>query len=162
MSVAERLRELGVELEDDVVAPLALYRPALVAGGQLLLAGQLPMRDGALLHPGRVGEGVSPKQAREAAWQCAANGLRAARAALGSDAALDGLRLLRTVGYVVAAPGFEAHPEVIDGASELLRDALGEDRGVGARAAVGVASLPRGAAVEIEFLFGFESAGRSG
>ncbi len=156
MSVAERLRELGVPLAS-APRPLALYRPALVAGELLLLSGQLPMRDGALLHPGRVGEDVSAEQGHEAARQCAANGLAAARAALGSDAALDGLRLLRTAGYVAAAPGFEGHPEVIDGASELLRDALGEDRGVGARAAIGVASLPRGAAVEIEFLFAIEA-----
>jgi len=156
VSVAERLRERGVPL-DAAPRPLALYRPALAAGELLLLSGQLPMRDGVLLHAGRVGDGVSAEQAHEAARQCAANGLAAARAALGSDAALDGLRLLRTAGYVAAAPDFEGHPEVIDGASELLREVLGEERGVGARAAIGVASLPRGAAVEIEFLFAIEA-----
>lgn len=152
MSVVSRLRELGVPLVAGA-QPLALYRPALLWREWLLVAGQLPIRDGVLVHAGCVGDDVSLEQAREAARQCAANGLGAARAALGSDAALDGLQLLRTGGYVAAVPGFRSHPEVIDGASELLRAALGEENGVGARAAVGVASLPRGAAVEIEFLF---------
>ena len=152
MSVAARLRELGVPLGAPA-RPLALYRPALVRGELVLVSGQLPMRDGALLHPGRVGDGVDLEQARAAARQCALNGLAAAAAAIGPEAALEGLRVLRTGGYVAAAPGFDRQPEVIDGASELLREALGEERGVGARAAVGVASLPRGACVEVEFLF---------
>ena len=155
MSVAERLRDLGVSL-DGALRPLALYRPALVVRESLLLSGQLPMHDGTLLYPGRVGEDVSVEQAHEAARQCALNGLVAARAVLGSDAALDRLQLLRTAGYVAAALDFEGHPEVIDGASELLRDVFGDERGIGARAAIGVASLPRGAAVEIEFLFAIE------
>ncbi len=152
MSVAERFRELGVPLGSPA-RPLALYRPALMWGEWLLVSGQLPMRDGVLLHAGRVGDGVGLEEAREAARQCALNGLAAAAAALDSEAALEGLRVLRTAGYVAAAPGFEQQPEVIDGASELLREALGEENGVGARAAIGVASLPRGACVEIEFLF---------
>ena len=152
MSVAERLRELGVPLGAPARA-LALYRPALVWGEWVLVSGQLPMRDGALVHPGRVGEDVGLEEARAAARRCALNGLAAAAAALGSDEALAELRVLRTAGYVAAAPGFTQQPEVIDGASELLREALGEENGVGARAAIGVASLPRGACVEVEFLF---------
>ncbi|MCY4640826.1 MAG: RidA family protein [Chloroflexi bacterium] len=156
MSVAERLRELGVPLGSPA-RPLALYRPALLRGELVLVSGQLPMRDGALLHPGRVGDGVGLDEARAAARQCALNGLAAAAAALGSEAALEGMRVLRTAGYVAATPGFDQQPEVIDGASELLREALGDENGVGARAAIGVASLPRGACVEVEFLFATEA-----
>ena len=152
MSVADRLRELGVPLGSPA-GPLALYRPALAWGDVVLVSGQLPMRGGALIHPGRVGDGVGLEEAREAARQCALNGLAAAAAALGQDEALDQLRVLRTAGYVAATPSFTQQPEVINGASELLREALGEERGVGARAAIGVASLPRGACVEVEFLF---------
>ena len=156
MSVADRLRELGVPLGAPA-GVLALYRPALVWGDAVVVSGQLPMRDGALIHRGRVGDDVGLEEAREAARQCALNGLAAAAAALGSDEALEDLRVLRTAGYVAATPAFTQQPEVINGASELLREALGEEHGVGARAAVGVASLPRGACVEVEFLFATRS-----
>ena len=65
---------------------------------------------------------------------------------------LEGLRVVRLVGYVASAPDFQAHPAVINGASELLRDLFGEDAGLGTRLAMGVAALPLGAAVEIDLI----------
>ena len=156
MSVRDRLRALGVT-DTAPARPLALYSPALPWGPWILVSGQLPMRDGELVHPGCVGEGVDLGEAREAARQCALNGLAAACSALAAPEDVERLRILRTGGYVAAAPGFGQQPEVIDAASDLLREALGDERGVGARAAIGVASLPRGACVEVEFLFAVDA-----
>ena len=72
MSVAERLRELGIVLPAGPT-PLALYRPAVRTRDQVYISGQLAMRDGAVVHPGRLGAGVNVEQGREAARLCAIN-----------------------------------------------------------------------------------------
>ena len=148
MTVAERLAELGVSLPV-VTPPLAVYRPATRAGNLVFVSGQLPMQDGQILHPGRLGDGVEVEQAYAAARVCAINALAAAQALLGN---LEGVRLVRTVGYVAGTPDFTNQPAVVNGASELLRDIFGEERGIGARLALGVSSLPLNAAVEVELL----------
>ena len=149
-SVDERLTELGVTLPESAPPPLAIYKPAMRVGRFIYVSGQLPTRDGAVLHPGRLGDGVSIEQGQEAARAAAINALAAAKGVLGS---LDGVRVVRTVGYVACAPDFDQHPAVVNGASALLRDVLGEDEGVGERLALGVSSLPLGAPVEIEITF---------
>ncbi|MEX2373617.1 MAG: RidA family protein [Dehalococcoidia bacterium] len=148
MAVADRLRELGIELPA-VTAPLAVYRPAVRAGNLLIVSGQIAVRDGALVHPGKLGADVTVEQGFEAARVCAINALAAADDLMG---ALDGLRVLRTVGYVASTPEFAQHPAVINGASELFRDVLGEDLGIGARVAFGVAALPNNTCVEVEVM----------
>lgn len=148
MTVAERLTELGVTLPV-VTPPLAVYRPATRAGNLVFVSGQLPMQDGQVVNPGRLGDGVSVEQAYAAARVCAINALAAAQSLLGS---LEGIRLVRTVGYVAGTPDFTNQPAVVNGASDLLRDIFGEERGIGARLALGVSSLPLGAAVEVELL----------
>ncbi len=148
MTVAERLTELGLTLPV-VTPPLAVYRPATRAGNLVFVSGQLPMQDGQVVNPGRLGDGVSVEQAYAAARVCAINALAAAQSLLGS---LEGIRLVRTVGYVAGTPDFTNQPAVVNGASELLRDIFGEERGIGARLALGVSSLPLGAAVEVELL----------
>ncbi len=147
MSVAERLAEQGIALPSP--SALALYRPAVRTGNLVFVSGQVAMRGGAILHPGRLGEAVSVEQGREAARVCTINALGAANALLGS---LEGVRVVRAVGYVACAPTFTEHPQVVNGASELLRDLLGEERGVGARLALGVASLPLDSPVELELI----------
>jgi len=146
-SPAERLAELGITLPEP--APAGVYRPAIRTGNQIYVAGQLPMRDGALVHPGTLGDTVTVEQGYEAARVCAINALGAANALLGN---LDDLRIIRGVGYVAATPDFTEHPAVVNGASEFLKDVFGDERGLGARVAFGVASLPLGAAVEFELL----------
>ena len=148
MSVADQLQALGITLPD-TPTPLALYRPAVRTRDFVVVSGQLPMRDGALVHPGRLGDTVSVEQGREAARMAALNALAAAHALLGS---LEGLRVVRTVGYVASTPEFKDHGQVINGASELLRDVFGEEQGVGARLSLGMASLPAGSCVEVELL----------
>ena len=149
MTVEQRLTELGVTLPEPAT-PLAVYRPAVRSGTHVYVSGQLPTRDGQVVHPGRLGEDIAVEQGHEAARVAAVNALAAARALLGS---LEALRVVRLVGYVACTPDFHDHPAVVNGASELLRDVFGEERGVGTRLALGVASLPARAAVEVEVLF---------
>ena len=147
-SVADRLKELGIELPA-VPQPLAIYRPAVRTGNLVYVSGQLPTRDGAVVHPGRLGVDVTIEQAKESARIAAINALAAAHTLLGT---LEGARVIRTVGYVACAPEFIDHPQVVNGASEVLRDIFGEEHGIGVRLAFGVASLPLNAPVEVELL----------
>jgi enamine deaminase RidA (YjgF/YER057c/UK114 family) len=135
-------------------APQGGYVPAVVheqlpdrAAGLVVTAGMTPRVDGVVRHPGQVGADVTVEQAQEAAAIAAGNALAAAVAALAEEQRFD--RVLRMTVYVSAAPGFEQHTAVADGASARLRELLGE-RGSAARAAVGVTSLPGGACVELE------------
>jgi enamine deaminase RidA (YjgF/YER057c/UK114 family) len=118
-----------------------------VVSGLLVTAGMTPRVDGVVRYRGTVGVDVSIADGRAAAAIAAENALAAALVALADDQCLD--RVLRVTVYVNAAPGFEEHTAVADGASARLRDLLG-GKGQAARAAVGVSSLPGGACVEIE------------
>ncbi|MEE8338391.1 MAG: RidA family protein [Dehalococcoidia bacterium] len=148
MSVVERLRELGVTLPEPA-RPAGIYRPAVRTGNLVYVSGQVAVRDGGIVHPGLLGAGVSLEEGREAARVAVINALAAAHHLLGG---LDGVRVIRLVGYVGCTPDFHEQPAVIDGASELLRDAFGEDDGVGTRLALGVSALPAGSPVEIELI----------
>lgn len=145
--VEARLAELGLTLPE-VVPPLASYVPAVPSGPYVYTAGQLPMVDGKLPVTGKVGAEVTPEEARELAARCALNGLAAIKSVAGD---LDRIvRVVKVAGFVASAPDFTGQPGVINGASELLGEVLGE-AGVHARSAVGVAVLPLDAPVEIEF-----------
>ena len=146
MTIETRLKELGITLPEPSTA-VANYLPVIEDAGLITVSGQLPMRDGQLAYTGYVGQDVSAEDAYQAARLCAINGLALIKQAAGS---LDRVRILRVGGFVASAPGFTGQPKVINGASDLLVDVLGE-RGRHARAAVGVAELPLGAAVEVEF-----------
>jgi enamine deaminase RidA (YjgF/YER057c/UK114 family) len=115
--------------------------------GVLHVSGQLPYEQGQITIVGTVGRDVSLESAKEAARLCALNALATVAAELGS---LDRVaQVLRMTGYVASTPEFGEHPAVIDAASAVLVEVLG-DRGRHARSAIGVSSLPRRAAVEIE------------
>lgn len=150
MSVAQRLEELGLSLPS-VATPAGSYLPALRSGDYVHTSGQLPMVDGALPRTGVVGTGdghVSPEDAAGLARICTLNGL----AAIASVADLDQVvQVVKVVGFVASDPGFTGQPGVINGASDLLADVFGE-AGRHARSAVGVAVLPLGAPVEVEFV----------
>ncbi|PPG10834.1 LysR family transcriptional regulator [Rathayibacter sp. AY1F4] len=150
--MAERLAELGVELPA-VAVPAGAYVPAVVHGGLVYTSGQIPFVDGALPLVGKVGDEVSPEQAKELARTCALNALAAVADAIGS---LDRVtRIVKLTGFVASASGFTGQPGVINGASELLGDVFGEP-GRHARSAVGVAELPLGAPVEVELIVAFD------
>ncbi|OMC30620.1 RidA family protein [Mycobacterium colombiense] len=147
MSASARLRQLGLALPE-VVAPLASYVPAVRTGSLVYTAGQLPMQDGELLATGKVGAGVSPDEGKAMARICALNALAAVDSLVGID---EVARVVKVVGFVASAPGFNGQPSVINGASDLLAEVFGE-RGAHARSAVGVSELPLDAPVEVELI----------
>ncbi|MBE0610621.1 MAG: RidA family protein, partial [Dehalococcoidia bacterium] len=147
MSAEARLKELGIQLPSPG-APAGLYVPCVRSGNQLFVSGQVPRNgDGTgVAMQGKLGANVSIEQGAELARTCAIQALAVVRAELGS---LDRItRVLRVGGYVASAEGFTAHPGVINGASQLLVDVLGES-GRHARIAIGVAELPSGVPVEV-------------
>ena len=149
-TIPDRLQELGIELPEPA-APLAAYVGYVVHGGIVTISGQLPLRDGKPAYQGLLGENVTIEDGAAAARLCAINVLAQLRSAVSGD--WDRVeRCIRLGGFVAAVSVFEAHPKVVNGASELIADVLGE-RGAHARAAVGVASLPLGVPVEVEATF---------
>lgn len=152
MSYEAKLTELGLELPP-VPAAAGLYAPCVRSGNQLFVSGQIPMRDGAPARKGKLGEGITVDEAAGLARQCALQALAVVRGELGS---LDKVvRVVRVGGFVASGRGFTDHPKVINGASQLLIDVFG-DMGRHARIAVGLAELPAGVPVEVEFLFEVE------
>ncbi|GAA6527599.1 RidA family protein [Intrasporangium sp. DVR] len=149
-AVEERLAELGITVPE-VVPPVAAYVPALRNGNLVFTSGQLPMRDGSLQATGKVGAegGVDADAAKDLAALCAVNAIAAIKSVVGD---LDRVtQVVKVVGFVASDPGFTGQPGVVNGASELLGRAFGE-RGAHARSAVGVASLPLDAPVEVEVI----------
>lgn len=150
-AVEDRLAELGLSVPE-VAKPVAAYVPALAHGGLVYTSGQLPMRSGSLVATGKVGEGdglIDPAQAKELAQVCALNAIAAVKSVVGD---LDRVtQVVKVVGFVASDPAFTGQPGVVNGASELLGAAFGE-AGTHARSAVGVASLPLDAPVEVEIV----------
>lgn len=142
-----RLGQLGVELPE-VVAPLASYLPAVRTGNLVYTSGQLPIQGGTLARAGKVGAAVSPEEGYAMARVCALNALAAVHSLVGIDAVT---RVVKVVGYVASASGFNGQPSVVNGASDLLTEIFG-DNGTHARAAVGVSELPLDAPVEVELV----------
>lgn len=143
-SVSERLQQLNITLPE-ITPSQARFVPARRAGRLIFVSGQVPRVGSELQHTGHVGVDVPIDRAREAAYVCALRCL----AVLKTVSSLDHIQIVKLVGYVSASPDFREHSSVIDAASETLEHVLGE-RGQHARAAIGVASLPGGAAVEVE------------
>ncbi len=151
-TIEARLKALDIVLPE-AKAAIGTYVPFVHLGGQLIVSGQLPLKDGAIAVTGRLGDGVDIPDGQTAARLCALNILAQAKTALGD---LDRIvQLLRLNGFVAAAPGFADHPKVINGASDLMVEILG-DRGRHTRIAVGCASLPLNAAVEIDAVFAID------
>ena len=142
-----RLAELGLTLPH-VAPPLAAYVPAVQSGNYVYVSGQLPMVDGKLPQTGKVGADVSAEQGAELARICALNALAAIEALVGLGRIV---KIVKVTGFVASADGFTGQPGVINGASELFGNVLGE-LGRHARSAVGVAELPLGAPVEVEVI----------
>ena len=147
MTASARLGQLGFALPE-VVAPLASYVPAVRTGNLVYTSGQLPIERGKLAGTGKVGAEVSPENGKALARICALNALAAVDSLVGIDAVT---RVIKVVGFVASAPGFNGQPGVINGASDLLAEVFG-DNGVHARSAVGVAELPLDAPVEVELI----------
>ena len=148
--IAARLKELGIALPVPA-APQGAYVPWVKSGALLFISGQITMGQQGLEYVGTVGREINLEDARRAARLAAINVIAQASSALGGD--LDRVRrVVKVTGFVNAAPGFTEHPEVVNGASEFFAEIFGE-AGRHARAAVGVSSLPRNVAVEVEAIF---------
>jgi enamine deaminase RidA (YjgF/YER057c/UK114 family) len=140
-----KLAELGLTMPD-VAPPAGAYLPAVQSGKHVYVSGQIPIADGKVLATGKVGAGVSPEHAKDLAQRCALNALAAVDSLVGLE---NVVKVVKVVGFVASADGFTGQPEVVNGASELFVAVFGE-AGRHARAAVGVAELPRGVPVEVE------------
>lgn len=148
-TVDARLKELGIALPE-AAAPAANYVPFVTVGTLVFVSGQLPVEGGEIRFAGRLGDGLSLEDGQKAARLCGLNLIAQAKAACGD---LDRVkRVVRLGGFVASAPDFADHPKVVNGASDLMVEVFGE-AGRHSRAAVGVAALPLGAAVEIDAVF---------
>ena len=144
----QRLSELGLTLPE-AASPVAAYVATQRAGDLLFVSGQLPRKDGKLLHTGIVGRDVTLEQAQECAKLCALHILAQVQAAVGLDKIKQCVKL---TGFVACMPDFTQQSLVVNGTSQLLVDVLGE-QGRHSRSAVGMAALPLGAPVEVEAIF---------
>jgi enamine deaminase RidA (YjgF/YER057c/UK114 family) len=148
--IEQHLTGLGIQLPSPP-APVASYVPYTISGNLVFISGQIPIADGKPQYIGKLGADISLEDGKLAARLCALNLIAQLKAACGGD--LDRVkRCLRLGVFINAVPDFAQHPEVANGASDFLVQALGEI-GKHARAAVGAGSLPRGVAVEVEGLF---------
>lgn len=148
--IDDKLREQGYTLPQ-AATPAANYVPYLIEDNYLYISGQLPFLNGERMHQGKIGDDLGIEAGQEAARACMLNGLAQL------DAALDGdmsrlKRCIRIGGFVNASTDFDQQAAVINGASDLLVNVLGE-KGMHTRFAVGVASLPFGIAVELDAVF---------
>ena len=151
-TIEARLSELGITLPP-AAAPVANYVAAVLGRDTLVISGQLALGPAGTLdaaHKGKLGSNVSAEAGRAAARNCAINVLAQAKAALGDLERIE--RCVRLGGFINAAPDFVDLALIMNGASDLMVDVLG-DRGRHARSTIGVASLPLGCAVEVEALF---------
>ena len=151
-AIENRLKDLGITLPTPAM-PVANYVPYVLFGSLLVVSGQLALGpDGAITaeHTGKIGGNVSPEAAKAAARLCAVNLLAQAKSALGDLERIE--RCVRLGGFMNTAPGFSAIAPIMNGASDLIVEVLG-DKGRHARSTIGVAEVPLDSAVEVEAIF---------
>ena len=148
-TIEEKLKVLGLELPP--APPLGgIYHPVVIAGNQLFVSGQGPLKSDGTLIKGKVGKDLTLEEGQVAARQVGLTMLATIKAQIGDLGKIK--RLIKTLGMVNCHPEFEQHPQTINGFSQLMVDILGEQNGKGARSAVGM-SLPGNIAVEVECIF---------
>ena len=155
MNPEARLAELGLQLPP-IPKPAGVYKPLVVSGNMAYVSGHGPLKSDKTMLTGRVGADVDLQAGVQAARQTGLTILATLRDHFGS---LDHIvRVVKVLGMVNCVPEFTQHPLVINGCSELFRDLWGEDRGVAARSAVGMGSLPGNITTEIEAIFELDPA----
>ena len=153
MNAEAKIAELNIELPP-APAPMGVYKPIVILNGVAYLSGHGPLRSDGTLILGRVGSELDQQAGYDAARQTGLAMLATLRSALGS---LDKVkRVVKVLGMVNCTSGFEQHPAVINGCSELFAEVFGEEAGVGARSAIGMGSLPGNIPVEVEGIFELE------
>jgi len=151
--IESNLERLGIELPD-APAPAANYVPWVKTGNLVFISGQVTMGANGLEYQGKVGKDLGVEEGQAAARLCAINLLAQLRSACDGD--IERVRrCVKLGGFVNSTTDFENHPQVINGASDLLVEVLG-DRGKHARFAVGAGSLPFNVAVEVDAVFEIE------
>ncbi len=149
-TIAQKLQQLNLHLPP---APPAggVYHPVVKQGNLIYVSGQGPVQSDGTLISGKVGKDLDAEAGKQAALQVALTVLATVKAYFGPLEDIQ--RLIKLFGMVNCTPGFEEHPYVINGCSELFAALWGAEKGVGARSAVGMASLPGNIPVEIEVVF---------
>jgi enamine deaminase RidA (YjgF/YER057c/UK114 family) len=153
MSIETRLAELGLALPPLPKAQ-GVYRPAIQVGELVYLSGHGPLNPEGGYLTGRLGSDLDTESGKAAARLTALAILATLRQHVGDLNRVR--RVIKTMGLVQCTPEFKDHPAVINGCSELMRDVLGPENGIGARSAFGVAALPGNWPVEIEMVFEVE------
>ncbi|MBL6933529.1 MAG: RidA family protein [Rhodospirillales bacterium] len=149
-TVEQRLIDMGIELPKPA-APAANYIPFVITGNLIFVSGQITMLNGDLQYQGTVGDNLSVEDGYQAARICAINLIAQVKEACFGD--LDRVtQVVKLGGFVNCTPDFTDQPKVINGASDLIAEAFG-DNGKHARFAVGATSLPLGVAVEVDGIF---------
>ena len=152
MDVYAKLKELNLTLPDHPPPGAGINKPIVQVGNLLYVSGQGPTKDGTPVFTGKVGADLTVEQGAEAAKLCVMNVLSKLHRFLDGD--LNKIkRIIKTLGFIQSADGFHQQPNVLNGASALIRDIWGEENGVGSRSAIGVNELPKNFCVEIEFIF---------
>jgi len=150
MDIYEKLKEMDIKLPTPPT-PMGIYKPVKQVLNMLYVSGQGPMVKGFPLVRGKVDGDLTLEEGQYAARLCTLNALSLVHEYLGD---LNKIRsVVKTLVFVASSNGFNRQPEVANGASRLLADLFGEENGIGARSAIGVAELPGDIAVEIEFIF---------
>jgi enamine deaminase RidA (YjgF/YER057c/UK114 family) len=144
MTPERRLEELGIVLPPAPPAAVSAYVPWVRTGNLVVTSGQLPWREGLMAYTGKLGAELSVEEGYEAARLCALNGIAQLKDALGELSRV--AQLVRLEGNVHCAAGFQQHPQVLNGASDLLNEVFGE-RGRHTRTALGTNEMPLDAAV---------------
>lgn len=148
MSIENKLKHLGITLPSPP-KPVGSYIPAVRTGNLLFLSGMIPFQNGRMAWEGKLGKELTLEQGKEAARLALLNALSVVQYTLGS---LDHVkRIVRLSGHVASAPGFNQQPQVLNGASDLLKEIFG-DKGIHARLALGAIELPLNAPVELELI----------
>lgn len=151
-AIDRRLTERGIVLPDASPPLAALLRPTRLIGNRLLVSAQTPKLDGRIVYTGKVGREFDLATGQLAARLCALNAVAHARAALGGDLGrVEAVAVVR--GYVNATADFTEIAEVVNGASQVILDIFGPEIGAHCRTAIGAATMPFGAAAEVEAEF---------
>ena len=145
MNVEDKLHELGITLPEAPTA-VAAYQPWVRTGNLIFTSGQLPWRDGEIAYAGKLGAEISDEYGYQAARQCALNAIAQLQAATGDLNKIQ--KIVRIEGYVHCSDGFRGHPQVLNGASDLVAEIFGE-RGQHTRLALGINEMPLDAAVQL-------------
>jgi len=149
-TIEEKLKDMGLSLP---VLPSSkgIYKRCIIDGKHIYVSGHISVNADGSLITGKLGKELDDEQGKTAARQCGLAILASLKDQLGTPDKVK--RVIKILGMVNAIPGYEKHPLVINGCSELFAQLWGDENGIGVRSAVGMGSLPNNVAVEIEALF---------